>query len=166
MAGMNSKWRELDLGGGGLQAANLRLSRMLRRRATAWCLLLLFPAGAHRWYLREYPAAAAYPALTLAAVAGWLAAVPWLAPAALLVLALLLGHDLATLDRRIVAINKHLRMAVYLSQGAKAPDGFRGRFDKAEGGETAEAAARREPTLAEQEALLRRMAARGTREPQ
>jgi hypothetical protein len=159
---MNSKWRELDLGGGGLQSANLRLARTLRRRATAWRLLLLFPAGAHRWYLHEYTVAAAYPALTLTSAAGWLFALPYLLLPALLALVLLLAHDIATLENRITAINKRQRIAVYLSQGADAPAGFRGRFGTEEGNARAEdgPAPRRVPTLAEQEALLRGIAAR------
>lgn len=158
---MNSKWRELDLGGGGLQSANLRLARTLRRRATAWRLLLLFPAGAHRWYLHEYAAAVAYPALTLAAAAGWLLALPYLLLPALLALALLLVHDVATLENRITAINKRQRIAVYLSQGADAPAGYRGRFGAGAGHAATEGdpAPRRMPTLAEQEALLRGIAA-------
>ena len=58
---MNTKWREFDLDGGGLQTANLRLARMLRRRSTAYGLLLVFPLGAHRWYLGEPRSALLYP---------------------------------------------------------------------------------------------------------
>lgn len=156
---MNSKWRQLDLGGGGLQAANLRLARTLRRRATAWLLLLLFPAGAHCWYLHERRIAPAYPALSLIAAAGWAGAVPWVAPAALAGLVLLLLRDVVTLEDRIVACNKRLRMATYLSQGATAPPGFRGRYP-AIGSAEGTASGQRNPTFAEQEALLHEISAR------
>lgn len=167
---MNTKWRELDLGGGGLQAANLRLARTLRRRTTAYGLMLAFPLGAHRWYLGERRSAALFPVLTAVAAAGWLAGITAVALAALLVLAALLAWDLYTLENRIAAYNKQQRMAVYLAQGPGAPTGFRGRYSPDDitapaGGHTPQ----RVPTLAEQEALLRALAARKAqpgREPQ
>lgn len=154
---MNGKWQQLDLGGEGLQAANLRLARALRRRATAWGLLLLFPAGAHGWYLRERLTAAAYPALTLVAISGWFSDVPYAALPGLAGLAALLIRDAVTLEDRIVACNKKLRMAVYMTQGAGAPPGYRGRFAADAAGVTRTS---RAPSLAEQEALLRELAAR------
>lgn len=155
---MNSRWRQFDLGGAGLQAANLRLARVLRRRTTAWLLLLLFPSGAHGWYLHERLSAIACPALSLLAVSGWLSGVPYAALPAIAGLAVLLIRDLLTLESRIAACNKRLRMAVYLSQGAAAPADYRGRFgagDDNAGGSPA----RRVPGLAEQEAMLREIAA-------
>lgn len=160
---MNAKWQELDLGGKGLQAANLRLARTLRRRAIAWRLLLLFPAGAHCWYLRERSGAAAYPALTLAAIGGWIGGTPFVFLSALLALAILLIRDVATLETRITAYNKRQRMAVYLSQGAAAPAGFRGRFEEPAAGAGDDAAPQRMPGFAEQEALLREIAKRTSR---
>ncbi len=159
---MNAKWQELDLGGKGLQAANLRLARTLRRRATAWRLLLLFPSGAHCWYLHERGNAAAYPALTLAVIGGWAASMPYVVLSALLALAILLIRDVTTLETRIAAYNKRQRMAVYLSQGAAAPAGFRGRFDEPAGAGD-DAAPQRMPGFAEQEALLREIAKRTSR---
>ncbi|MDP1671632.1 MAG: hypothetical protein Q8L65_00780 [Burkholderiales bacterium] len=146
---MNPKWRALDLEGGGLQAMNLRLARTLRRRPTAWLLLLLFPAGAHRWYLHEPVAAIAYPALTLGAAAGWAWGLPWLLFTALAAVALLLVVDIASLENRIATCNRRLRMAAYLSPGPGAPADFRGRTgDKPV----------RVPGFAEQEKLLRALA--------
>ncbi|MGE4110107.1 MAG: hypothetical protein AB7E73_05335 [Burkholderiales bacterium] len=150
---MNDKWRQLDLGGGGLQAANLRLAQALRRRSTAWLLLLLFPTGAHGWYLRERLIAAGYPALTLLAASGWFSTVPYAALPGLAGLVLLLIRDLVTLEDRIVACNKRLRMAAYLSQGAAAPAGFRGRFPAQDS--AGDPGQPRIPTLSEQEALIR-----------
>ncbi len=161
---MNAKWQKLDLGGMGLQAANLRLSRTLRRRATAWRLLLLFPAGAHCWYLHERASAAVYPALTLAAIGGWIGSTPSVFLPALLALAALLIRDVTTLETRIAAYNKRQRMAVYLSQGAAAPAGFRGRFEDPVAGNDDDAAPQRMPTFAEQEALLREIAKRTSRD--
>lgn len=156
---MTAKWRELDLQGGGLQAANLRLARALRRRNVAWSLLLVFPLGAHRWYLGERRSAMLFPLLAAVAIAcalaGWTAA----ALGTLLPLGILLVHDVLTLERRLADANKRLRMAHYLGQGAAAPPGYRGRF----GAETEPAdstAPQRVPSFAEQEALLREIARR------
>ena len=150
---MNPKWQKLDLEGGGLQAMNLRLARSLRRRGTAWALLLLFPLGAHRWYLHETGWAIAYPLLTLAAAAGWFGGWPWLL-LSLPALLLLLVIDIAGLDNRIAAFNKRRRMAAYLSPGAGAPADFRGRIPAEAGPQTPP----RVPGFAEQEKLLRALA--------
>lgn len=154
---MTPKWRKLDLEGGGLQAANLRLARTLRRRTLAWALLAAFPLGLHRWYLGQRRSAALFPLLTATAVAAaWWAQAP-VAIAALLALAALFVHDILTLEQRISAINKKLRMAAYLGQDATAPPGYRGRFEQ----EPPDAATPQHlPTLAEQEALLREIARR------
>ncbi len=150
---MNPKWRKLDLEGGGLQAMNLRLARRLRRRGTAWCLLPLFPLGAHRWYLHETGGAVAYLLLTLAAAAGWFGGWSWLL-LSLPALLLLLIADIAGLDNRIAAFNKRQRMAAYLSPGAGAPADFRGRIP----GEAGQQTPARVPSFAEQEKLLRALA--------
>ncbi len=163
---MNPKWRELDLDGGGLQAANLRLARALRRRAVAYGLMLAFPLGAHRWYLGETRSAPLFPALTAVAIGAWLAGSGALALVALAALAALLGWDLYTLEDRIAAANKRRRMAVYLSQGKGAPAGFQGRFGAHDPATTADPGHRRMPTLAEQEALLRELAAGRNKDPE
>jgi hypothetical protein len=151
--GMDPKWQKLDLEGGGLQAMNLRLARTLRHRRTAWSLLLLFPLGAHRWYLHETGWAVAYLLLTLAAAAGWVGGWTWLLFALPLLLLLLIA-DIAGLDNRIAAFNKRQRMAAYLSPGAGAPADFRGRIPGKPGQQTPA----RVPGFAEQEKLLRALA--------
>lgn len=163
---MNPKWQELDLDGGGLQAANLRLARTLRRRAVAYGLMLAFPLGAHRWYLGEIRSAPFYPALTALAAGAWLAGAAALTLVALVALAALLGWDLYTLEDRIAAANKRRRMAAYLSQGKGAPAGFQGRFGGNDNATTADAAQRRVPTFAEQEAMLRELAASRNKDPE
>ena len=163
---MNPKWRELDLEGGGLQAANLRLARTLRRRTVAYGLMLAFPLGAHRWYLGEIRSAVLYPTLTALALGSWLAGITAITLTALTALAALLGWDLYTLEDRIATVNKRHRMAVYLSQGSGAPAGFRGRFGGADGDMAADTAHRRIPTLAEQEAMLRDLAAHRNKHPE
>lgn len=110
---MSDAWKRLDLAGGGLQEANLRLAAALRRRRTAYLLWLAFPLGAHRAYLHERAGAWAYR-LASAAALGLL----WIdaraaAAVALLVLAVAL-YDLARLDSRLTKLNKTIRMQVYL----------------------------------------------------
>jgi len=137
----------MDLGGEGLQQANLRLAASLRRPATAYLLWLAFPLGAHRAYLREPRGAWAYRAASIAAIA--LLALDWRASAglgAVLVAAAL--YDLSWIRRRLTALNKELRMQAYLRPVAGAPAGFRGRFTDED------AVAPRAPSFAEQERLL------------
>lgn len=102
---MKRSWKRLDLEGGGLQAANLRLARTLRRRGVAYALWLAFPLGAHRWYLKEPWGALAYCGLSAAA-----AFLPALAAAA----AAFALFDLWWIDRRVTALNKRLRMQAFL----------------------------------------------------
>ena len=119
---MTDSWKRLDLDGGGLQQANLRLARSLRKRRTAYLLWIGFPVGAHRWYLREPVGAAAYCALTLATAAAWQAVLPALG------LAL---FDLWWIDRRLTRMNKRLRMQAFLRPGADGPPpGYTRRFGR------------------------------------
>jgi len=118
---MSKAWKHLDLEGGGLQQANLKLARTLRKRKVAYSLLLLFPAGAHRWYLREPVGAAAYLALSAATAFWWPAAVALIAFAA---------FDAWWIDRRVTSLNKRLRMQAYLRDAPGPPKGFPDRFAK------------------------------------
>ena len=143
---MSEAWKRIDLEGEGLQQANLRLARALRRPRTAYLLWLAFPLGAHRAYLREPRGAWAYRAASLVAIV--LLALDWRAGAALggiLVAAAL--ADLYWIGRRVISLNKELRMQAYLRPVAGAPPGFRGRF-------TDDPQAPRPPSFAEQERLL------------
>jgi len=146
---VSGSWKRLDLGGEGLQQANLRLAATLRRPRTAYLLWLAFPLGAHRSYLRERRGAWAYRAASLAALA--LLALDWRASAALgAVLVCAALYDLTWIRRRVPELNKALRMQAYLRPVAGAPQGFRGRFtDDAD-----EERAARPHSFAEQERLL------------
>lgn len=111
---MGASWKRSDLAGGGLQAVNLKLARVLRKRTVAYALWLAFPLGAHRWYLRERYGALAYLALTAAA---WF--FPWVAFGS----AAFALFDLWWIDGRVTRLNKRLRMEVALrgSVGDKHP---------------------------------------------
>jgi hypothetical protein len=174
---MSGRWRELDLEGGGLQSANARLVRLLRKRFVAYALVVLFPLGVHRFYLHDRRGGLAYAGATLAAAAAagagyWLIAAGIVCAQALVALA-----DALRIEARLAAVNKRLRMQVYLSQGAGAPPGFRGhhtdeafedylRVKEAEvpghapAGQTPPAPGARAPSFAEQERLLRELARR------
>jgi hypothetical protein len=148
---LSDAWQALDLGGGGLQQANLALARRLKRRRRAYFLLAVAPLGLHRAYLEDRRGAwlwrAAAAAFTAAALLDLGAAV---AAAALLVAAL--AYDAWWIDRRVTAINKRIRQEVYLSQAANPPPGFAGRTFGEPGG--------RAPSFSEQEQLLRELAKR------
>jgi|GEM_PF-519387 len=172
-------WQSIDLEGGGLQSVNQRLSTALRRRTPAYLLWLAFALGAHRWYLHSPRAALGYLALSVLALALWATGFgPW-AAAPLLGAAIWALADLFWIERRIVALNKELRMRIYLGAGAHAPPGYRGRYTdentiddyvKEKEGERAgvqpvgrdsqSASTSRAPSFAEQEAMLRELAKR------
>ena len=162
---MSEAWKRLDLAGGGLQAANLRLARRLKRRARAYALWALFPLGLHHAYLENPAGAWLYRGLTGFAVV--LALFDWRAAAAAAVVMLLLaGYDLVWIDRRVVALNKKIRRDVYLSTDASPPDGYAGRFpDETDGAAPGRLGrGQRAPSFAEQEKLLRELAGQAGRE--
>lgn len=150
---MSEAWRGLDLGGGGLQAANIRLAQALKRRPRAYARLAVFPLGLHRAYLDDPRGAWLYrgaSVITLAAFAiDWRIALPIVC---LIVAAVV--HDFFWIERRIVALNKTIRVAVYLSQSPGAPHGFKGQYTD----EDASTRTPRVPSFAEQEKLLRELA--------
>jgi hypothetical protein len=148
---VSEAWRGLDLGGGGLQAANIRLAQALKRRSRAYGLLAAFPLGLHRSYLDDPRGAWAYRVASAIAVIA--AAVDWRPAAG--IAALIAGallYDVFWIDRRVVALNKAARMKVYLSQTSGAPAGFKGRYAEDD------APTSRAPSFAEQERLLREIA--------
>ncbi len=179
---MPRAWDKLDLEGGGLQSMNQQLVQRMRRRGTAYALWLLFPLGAHRIYLQSRGASLLYAGLSACAVVLWLTVGNrW----AMLPLAAELGlalYDLLWIDRRVPALNKALRMSLYLGTGAAPPSGYRGRYPDAgaaqaqfgdylaekegeraghqpvSGGEAARPPKRKAPSFAEQERLLRELA--------
>lgn len=175
---MSEAWKQLDLEGGGLQAANVRLAGLLKRRTTAYRLLAAFPLGLHRAYLEESRGAWAYRLLTLAAIGALALGFSYAALGILVGLLAWCAYDLTWIDTRVAQINKALRMQVYLKHGPGAPSGYRGRFSDdgmedyrrqkeqerpghpppdapPSGGERSRA-----PSFAEQEAKLRELAKR------
>ncbi len=110
---MSDAWKRLDLSGGGLQEANLRLAAALRRRRSAYLLWLAFPLGAHRAYLRDRAGAWAYRLASAAALGLLLLDARAAAGVALLILAAAL-YDLACMESRLTRLNKSIRMQVYL----------------------------------------------------
>lgn len=158
---MPRAWQRLDLDGGGLQAANLRLARLLKRPRIARALLGLFALGAHRFYLDDRRGGLAYLAATLVTALG--SAWDWRASAiGALALALRAAFDWRWIDRRVAEVNKRLRREVFFGQGATPPPGFRGRYadaadDRADD-DSPQADRKRPPSFAEQERALREAA--------
>ncbi len=163
---MDPTWKDRNLGGGGLQSANIRLARLLKRRRIAYALLLIFPFGAHRLYLEDRRGALLYclgsTATAVSLVAG-AAPVSWALGALLIGAALL---DIRWIESSIVRINKRLRIEVYMTQTAGAPAGYRGRFaDDATGADNAAPDAPAS-SFAEQERRLRESAGKRNRSEQ
>lgn len=126
---MSQAWKKLDLGGAGLQTVNARITSQMRRHRVAYPLaLLLFPLGAHRFYLGTPLGGLAYLALSAATLLLALLAPTWsaLIPAALMLAFLV--FDLFWMDRYILRFNKQLRMAQFMQPGATPPKHFRGRY--------------------------------------
>jgi hypothetical protein len=145
---LSGGWRQLDLGGGGLQRANLELARRLKRRRTAYALLAVAPLGLHRRYLGDRRGAWLWPLGAAAGVgAAFLDIRIALGIAALFVAAL--AYEAWWIDRQVTAANKRIRREVYLAQAAAPPPGFSGRFPNEH------APRSRAPSIAEQERLLR-----------
>jgi hypothetical protein len=158
MAGANSAagsalseaWKRLDLGGAGLQRANMELAGRLKRRGHAWILLLAAPLGLHRAYLEDRSGAWLWRIASLVTVG----AAFWnLRVAAGLVAALLAAaaYDAWWIDRRVTGLNKRIRRDVFLA-GQAPPPGYTGRVIDEPGS--------RAPSFAEQERLLRELAHR------
>jgi hypothetical protein len=118
----------MDLAGGGLQSANIRLARLLKRRRIAYALLLLFPVGAHRAYLEDRRGALLYCMGSAVAVLSLATGATLLGGAlgAVLIGGALL--DVRWIESTVARINKRLRVEVYMSQTPGAPAGYKGRF--------------------------------------
>ncbi len=118
----------MDFTGAGLQSLNLELTKRQRRPRVAFGLWAGFALGLHAFYLHERWRAFGYLSASLA----WTVAalmMPWPIAAGLgtVYLAAALA-DLATLDRRVTAYNKALRMRLSLRKDSAPPPGFRGRY--------------------------------------
>lgn len=173
---MSEAWKRLDLGGGGLQSANVRLAKLLKRRRIAYWLLAAFPLGLHRSYLQDPRGAWAFRAITASGVVTVLSG--WTLGGALMLLLVagLALHDIRWIDDRVARLNKRLRMQVYLGQTPGPLRGFRGRFAEGDPDEyppikdleqpahrwqrdVGRACRARTPSPAEQERLLRELVA-------
>ena len=171
---MAKAWTRLSLDGEGLQSTNLALARVRKNRVTAYGLWLIFPVGAHAFYLRKPLRAVLYGATSASVLLAWTLHAPRVALGLASVEMLLALYDLYWIDRRVTALNKLIRMQVSLRPGAasKSPEGYRGRYpdddldawvrikEQERAGHQvlpAQAAARnlRAPSFAEQEAQLR-----------
>lgn len=175
---MSEAWKQLDLEGGGLQSANLRLAALLRKRGTAFALLALFPLGLHRDYLHDRRGAWIYRGATLLSGGVWLAGHPLSGLVVMAIAAVCAVCDAFRMENAVARVNKQLRMRVYLGQTAGTPRGFKGRYtdsndsapgdapparERRDGADGAQSAAThgdnpRVRSFAQQEKMLREMA--------
>lgn len=147
---LTEAWKRLDLGGAGLQRANLDLAGRLKRRGRAWALLVGAPFGLHRAYLNDPKGAWLWRAAAIVALAAalWDLRVAASVGAALVAAA---AYDAWWIDGRVTELNKRLRREVFLA-GDAPPPGYSGRV--------IDPPRRRVPSFAEQERLLREAARR------
>jgi len=125
---MSKAWKKLDLGGEGLQTANLRYNQAMRRPIRAYSLMVAFPLGLHRWYLHEPVGAIVYPLLSALTIGLGLSYSTLVIAGPLIPLAGLLVFDLFWVDRRCIKLNKTLRMQQFMRPGKTPPPGYRGRY--------------------------------------
>ena len=128
---MSEAWKNknFDLQGQGLQSANAQLVTLLKKRSTAYGLLLLFPSGMHRAYLNNKWGAWAYRLTTLLLVAMYFFHFKFVAALLLIGLIAFALYDIRWLDDQIVKFNKALRIQVYMRQSSGAPKGYAGRYN-------------------------------------
>jgi hypothetical protein len=163
MAGsMSQAWKQLDLEGGGLQSANLRLATLLRQRRTAFALLALFPLGLHRDYLRDRRGAWLYRGASLLGAGTYLAGQPLISLTLLAALAACATFEAFRIDDAVAQINKKLRMQVYLSQAPGTPRGFKGHYTDDDPAGLPLSAQQEEPASAGQAPTMRPREARIT----
>lgn len=125
---MSEAWKNIDLEGSGLQTANMRLARLLKKRPLAYALLALFPLGLHRDYLGSHGAAWMFRGVTLVAgLLSWYGQF-WPAIGLLAALAVAALIEIRWIDTRVAQINKKLRIEVMKSTGTAPPPGYRGRY--------------------------------------
>lgn len=158
---MSEAWKELNLEGEGLQSANIKLARMLKKRATAYLLMgSLFPLGQHRAYLDDRVGAWGYRMASLIAIALFLFGQIWVGGIILLLIGAFVVYDIHWVDERVAALNKALRVKIYMHQGTGAPKEFKGRFTDNAEPRASTKSSDRVPSFAEQEAMLREIAKR------
>lgn len=175
---MSDAWKQLDLEGEGLQSANLRLVQLMKRRSKAFGLLALFPLGLHRIYLEDVRGAWIYRAASIIALMAWWFGPGWVALIIAVLIVSFAVYDIRWIEDRVASLNKALRMMVYKSKkSSAAPQGFRGRYtddglddylkvkEQERGGhvlpgkDPALNSRSRAPSFAEQEAMLKALAA-------
>ena len=174
---MAKAWKKWDLGGGGLQSTNIALIHRRKRRIFAYLLWPLFPTGAHAWYLAAPARAGTFLASGIVAVVSFATGQTLIGILVVAAAFLCAAYDLFWIDRRIIELDKLLRLAISLRPGTGAPAKFAGRYQddgldaylevkaSERAGHPASPAVpgplpgtRRPPSFAEQEALLRQHA--------
>lgn len=179
---MSEAWKKIDLEGSGLQAANVKLAKLLKRRGVAYSLLMLFPLGVHRAYLGSPAGAWGFRAGFMAILLALWLAPTYIAAAGLGVLLLAFAlYDIRWIDNRVAELNKKARLQVLMTTGTPPPVGYKGRYtddspdmpdnideyvkikEQERGGHTpfdqrtVAEKPKRAPSFAEQEAMLREM---------
>ncbi|MHB1529640.1 MAG: TM2 domain-containing protein [Acidiferrobacteraceae bacterium] len=125
---MAKAWKKWNLEGGGLQSTNLALARGRKHRFLAYLLWPLFPAGVHALYLAAYLRAAGFVSAGIAMLALFATGHHVAAATAFGITFLFACYDLFWIDRRVVDLNKQLRLTLSLRPGHGAPATFSGHY--------------------------------------
>lgn len=185
---MSEAWKKIDLEGSGLQAANMKLAKLLKHRGLAYSLLALFPLGLHRDYLASPAGAWIFRGGSVLSVAVLWVGLSWVAAGVAIALLSFALYDIRWIDNRVAALNKKARIEVLKTTATPPPVGYKGRytdeapigpdnldeyvkikeqergghtpFDKPAPGDQP----KRAPSFAEQEAMLREMFKSKTKE--
>ena len=124
---MSDYWKTQDLDGDGLQTINQHYSRLRRESKTAYFLCILFPIGAHQFYLKAHKKGYTYLTLTVAS----LIALAFSSIAALIIFLteiIMLVIDAIQLEDRVNRYNKNLKMNLSLQTNTAPAKDYRGRY--------------------------------------
>ncbi|MDH5258480.1 MAG: TM2 domain-containing protein [Gammaproteobacteria bacterium] len=126
---MSEYWKTQDLEGNGLQTINQQYARLRRDIKTAYFLCVLFPFGAHQFYLKRARRGIIFLSLSIATaiiynISSPIAGVFFLAEIIILIV------DIKNMDGEIISFNKNLKMSLSLQGNMAPPKDFKGRYNE------------------------------------
>jgi len=112
---MSKTWQNINLKADGLQSANLKFIKHQKKPLTAYTLWLLLPLGLHRFYLKSMAIGLLYWLFTSLSL---YLSITTSVPTVVFFLPVFAWgiYDLYWMRERIVALNKALRMQIFLGQ--------------------------------------------------
>jgi len=128
---MSDYWKYQDLQGDGLQTINQQYSRLKLDAGRAYLYCLLFPIGAHQFYLRQSNRVLLYIFLSTSALTCYflIPLVMWLL---VLIEIVILVFDIKNIETLVANHNKQLKMNLSLQSDAAPPQDYKGRYTEEE----------------------------------